>query len=478
MPLILGAQSAVAGGFDVANSCRFNPADSPSLYKTPGGAGNQKTWTYSCWVKKTKAGSRQGIINVNGSSNPYFFVEFIASDAINIQDYDGSQDTDLITTSLYQDVGAWYHICVAYDTTQAVDTNRIKLYVNGTQVTDFSTSTYCAQDFVTQMNSTYELFVGKAATQEFGGYMAEVCVIDGQQLDATSFGEFDSDSPTIWKPKDISALTAGTNGFYLDFADSANLGNDVFGGTDLTENNIVAANQMIDSPTNNFCTMNSTVGTRSGFTWSYGNTKLITGNNDGSGSTMGSPSGKWYYEIYINTLGNFYGGWQDLYNIEADEDEFVPAGCVAMNNTPDIYYNGTGTAQSSGNKGVPSFTSGDYIGLAFDTDNLTCWYSKTGQWYTGDSGTASTLTRAQVSANANGFDCTTAAAFSSSSVVAPFMGCSTSDTTNSFNFGNGRFGATALTGTTYTDDNEQGIFKYEPPDGFRALCTKNLGEFG
>jgi len=83
-----------------------------------------------------------------------------------------------------------------------------------------------------------------------------------------------------------------------------------------------------------------------------------------------------------------------------------------------------------------------------------------------------------VSANTNGFDCTTGSTMSSLSTVGPYMGCSTSPTTNSFNFGNGRFAGTALTGTTYTDDNSQGIFKYEPPDGFRALCTKNLGEFG
>ena len=309
MPLVLGGSSAAAAAYDVDNSCQFNASDD-TMYKNPPGAGNQKTFTYSCWVKKTKAGARQGIINVNGSSDPYFFVEFIASDAIDIQDYDGSQDTNLITTRFFRDVGAWYHIVVAYDTTQAVDTDRIKLYVNGVHETLFSTSTYCAQDFVTQMNSTNTLYIGRAATQFFGGYQAEVCVIDGLQLDASSFGEFDSNSPTVWKPKDISALTPGTNGFYLDFKDSANLGNDAFGGLDFTEDNIAAINQMVDTPTNNFATFNSNDDYMQNIVYTNGDTTLTTlaGGYLAPGmSTLGMFAGKWYFEAKANDIHNIIG---------------------------------------------------------------------------------------------------------------------------------------------------------------------------
>jgi len=475
MPLILGAASATGAADVVTNSCQFEPANNTDLSIAPAGAGNQKTWTYSCWVKKTKAGSRQGIINVNGSSNPYFFVEFIASDAINIQDYDGSQDTDLITDAKYRDVGAWYHICVAYDTTQATDTNRIKLYVNGTQVTGFSTETYCAQDFTTQMNSTYTLYVGKAATQEFGGYMSEVCVIDGQQLAPTSFGEFNSDSPTIWQPIDISGLTPGTNGFYLDFKDSANLGTDVFGGTNLTENNLTTANQMVDNPQNNFCILNSIVGNRT-LTLDYGNTRIVTPSNTGSGGTMAFNSGKWYYEKYIDVLGNHYGGWMDMFNVAGgDQNAYNTYGGIDFQIEPSTYYN---NGNSLSYEPVSSVTAGDYYGVAFDKDNLTCWVSKNGQWYTGNQTTTATLTRAEVASNTGGWDCTIGSTMSAASMVGVHQGASTVSTTNTFNFGNGRFAGSALTGTTYTDDNNQGIFKYEPPDGFRAICSKNLGEFG
>ena len=111
-------------------------------------------------------------------------------------------------------------------------------------------------------------------------------------------------------------------------------------------------------------------------------------------------------------------------------------------------------------------------------DNLSAWWSLNGQWYTADNATATTLTRAQVSADTNGFDLTTDSLFSSASLVAPCMGCSTVSCTTSFNFGNGVFGTTTLGGTTYNDDAGNGIFKYEPPDGFRAICTKNIKAYG
>jgi len=149
-------------------------------------------------------------------------------------------------------------------------------------------------------------------------------------------------------------------------------------------------------------------------------------------------------------------------------------GCVATNNGPDIYY---GTSSSSANS-MNGMAQGDYIGFAIDVPNLKCWWSRNGQWYTADSATPTTLTRAQVSANNNGFDLTTGSEMNSSSTITAYMGTSTAATNNSFNFGTGIFGTTKLTGTTYTDDNGVGIFKYEPPAGFRAICTKNINTYG
>jgi len=185
MPLILGASAVttVAQG----NSCRFNDGDSPYMYRTPSTT-NRKTWTYSAWIKRSNLGSRGGLVNVNGGANPYNMLEFIATNALKIEDYDGGTDTELITDRLFRDTGAWHHIVLAYDTTQAVDTNRIKLYVNGSQVTAFSTETYCAQDFLTEHNNSVQVNIGREQTNYFDGYMAEVCFVDGTQYAASDFG--------------------------------------------------------------------------------------------------------------------------------------------------------------------------------------------------------------------------------------------------------------------------------------------------
>ena len=220
--------------------------------------------------------------------------------------------------------------------------------------------------------------------------------------------------------------------------------------------------------------MNPIVSNRSGFTFSNNNTTVNTPSTSGSAANMGVKQGKWYFECLINTLGNFYGGWQDLDNVATNTNSYMVDGTVATNNGPDIYY---GTSSSSANS-MNGMAQGDYIGFAIDVPNLKCWWSRNGQWYTADSATPTTLTRAQVSANNNGFDLTTGSEMNSSSTITAYMGTSTAATNNSFNFGTGIFGTTKLTGTTYTDDNGVGIFKYEPPAGFRAICTKNINTYG
>ena len=191
------------------------------FYRTPT-AGNRRTWTFSAWVKRGTLGARQGIYNVNGGSNPYTFFEFLASDALRIEDYDGGTDTDLITDRLFRDTGAWYHLVVAYDTTQTTNTDRIKLYVNGVQETSFSTETYCAEDFDTEMNTTVQVDFGREQSNYFDGEMSWVQLVDGLQLAPTEFGEVDSTSG-IWKIKTTPYATPVTNGFCLKMEDRTNL---------------------------------------------------------------------------------------------------------------------------------------------------------------------------------------------------------------------------------------------------------------
>ena len=248
----------VTPAYEVANSCRFNRADGPNMTKTPSSSGNLRKWTWSFWVKRGSiSNGSQTIFNAGSSSNTQ--IRFDSDDTINFYQYSSGYTARLATTQVFRDVSAWYHIVAHWDTANGTAGDRMKLYVNGAEVTSFSADVNPSQNLDSYFGASgTALYVGDKGdgAEEMDGYLAEVVFIDGQNLAPTSFGEFDEDSPTIWKPIDVSGLTFGTNGFYLDFEDSSNLGNDKNGGTDLTENNIAAIDQSTDTCTNNYATMN------------------------------------------------------------------------------------------------------------------------------------------------------------------------------------------------------------------------------
>ena len=257
MPLILpgNVASATAGAYEVANSCRFNDGDSPSMTKTLGTPTSTKIGTFSCWVKLGNITTEQSMLGAYADSSNRHHLEFQADH--NIEFFgkaSNSTNMSLITNAYYRDPSAWYNVVVAWDTSQGTDSNRVKLYVNGTQVTSFATETYPDQNTVLQFNTDGStIAIGRNQGGNYAdGYLAEVFFIDGTQYAASDFGEFDEDSPTIWKPKDVSGLTFGDEGFYCDMEASDNLGNDANGGTDLTEANLAATDQAQDSPTNNW----------------------------------------------------------------------------------------------------------------------------------------------------------------------------------------------------------------------------------
>jgi len=256
MPLILPGNvfSSLPTGYDVDNSCRFNRPDSPYMHITPGSDGDLRKFTVSFWCKR-------GLLTTGGTTGRQVIFSTATNDAIT---FDGSNDTlailedggnALVPNRVFRDCSAWYHIVVAVDTEQGVAANRIKLYVNGTLETSFSTSVQTSQNADMGFGKSSEMMsVGRSEyddNRHFDGYLAEFYYINNSQLAASDFGEFDEDSPTIWKPKEFTG-SYGTNGFYLDFEDSSNLGNDANGGTDLTEANLAAADQCTDTPTNNF----------------------------------------------------------------------------------------------------------------------------------------------------------------------------------------------------------------------------------
>ena len=213
MPLILpgNVASATAAGYEVANSLRVNDDDSPRLYKSNGTPTSRRKFTFSCWVKRSSLDEESDmhmIFDINGNDNRFYIGFF--GDKIRINgNNNGVTTNDLKTNRIFKDFSAWYHICVAVDTEQGTAANRVKLYVNGTQETSFTTETYYDEDEDTAVDeSDVELLEYKDNPGHYlDGYLAEVVYIDGSQEAVTSFGEFDSDSPTIWKPIDVSGLT-------------------------------------------------------------------------------------------------------------------------------------------------------------------------------------------------------------------------------------------------------------------------------
>ena len=215
------------GGYEIDQSIRFNFSDAAHLLRTPSTASNRRTWTWSLWVKRSGLGNPGGPNQVHqlfgvGSGS---CLRFTSTDQLRLETPAGNHT--FVTSQVFRDTSAWYHIVLAFDSTQATDTNRRKLYVNGSQVTDFSSTTFTglAQNAEWDINSTSQHQIAKSNLADyFGGYLAELNFIDGTALAATDFGETNDDG--VWIPKEYTG-SYGTNGFYITGADSTALGADV-----------------------------------------------------------------------------------------------------------------------------------------------------------------------------------------------------------------------------------------------------------
>jgi hypothetical protein len=471
MPLIIGAKSAAAAT-GVANSCRFNSADSAKMAITFGGAGTSlRIATFSFWIKRSNLTVDEELLYRVSDGGDYFNIAFSSTDTWKIKQSISSVNLEFVSNAVYRDTSAWMHLLVVFDTTQATEADRVKIYVNGTQVTSWSTSTYPSQDTDMLFGAANENIIASAGGGNyFGGYLAEVCYCDGQALTTTDFGEFDEDSPTIWKPKDVSGLTFGDNGFYLDFEDSADLGADASGNSnDLTATNLDATDQATDTPTNNFATFNPLDNYYMGGTFSQGNTYWVTGSSEFAGqpATVGLAAGKWYWEVKVvaDTSGDseIIGIMSEQPTANSDQLGSKATDYGYYANDGDVDNNGSGTTYGD------TYTVGDIIGVALDLTNNKIYWSKNGTWQ--DSGDPTS------GATGTGAVSITAPASTPLGFYFPAFGYVNSSATATFgvNFG-GSSGFTISSGNA--DGNGYGNFEYAPPSGYLALCTKNLGSDG
>jgi len=455
----------------IANSARWNRADSPYLSKTFSSAGNRDKWTFSCWVKKCKTGVEQRLLTTSDNSSFDDNIRFNSDDTLTVI---CNNATVLTTNRVFRDTSAFYYISVVWDSGNSTSGDRCKLFVNGVRETSFSTESYPSQNQDSYINNNTAHYIGvtnaTANSHHLDGYLTEVIFVDGQALDSTSFGIFNTVS-NIWEPRAYTG-TYGNNGFRLDFANSAELGTDVSGNSNtFSETNLTSVDQSTDTCSNNFATLNSINAASGGtFTLDEGNLRVKGADTiEGyTSSTIGFSQGKWYFECESNF------NTQGVIGITFDGDSGQVADDVRSDRYPGnatysygyILSNGNKVTNSSSSSYGNSLATGDILGVAIDLDNMKLYFSKNGTFQNSGvptSGSTGTGAIDLTGSNSTGFCFVTVG-----------------DNNNAgygqidFNFGSPFFSISSGN----ADGNGYGNFEYSVPSGYFSLCTKNLAEFG
>lgn len=406
--MLFPALGSSAAAFRIPHSVRFNSADSAYLARTPGVAGNLRTFTMSAWVKRSAFGTTQGIF---GSNFNYESLSFDTSDRLV---FSGIYTFGLTTNAVFRDPGAWYHIVAQVDTTQATSTDRLKLWVNGAQITSFASSSYptlnaTATDWNQNKNTPIGAqYIVSGPAGFLSGYLAGVHWIDGFARTASDFGE-SSPSSGVWVPKKYSG-SFGTNGFHLDFSDdtlatSSALGKDRSGNNnDWTPTNIsvgtsgfdVDRDVYTDTPTNysdggngrgNYCTLNPLDSSEG-----LGSPQLKNGalehHYQSAGwqevrGTIGVSTGKWYWEVTVTNVGSggsFALGIRSSLGKNVGGVWWHSGSWSSSVNGTNYGYKDDAQKTSSGSQSAygATFTTGDVIGVALDMDAGTITFYKNG----------------------------------------------------------------------------------------------------
>lgn len=437
----------------VSGSLRFKSSASAYLNRTPASAGNRKTWTWSAWIKRAAIGSGAGspLLFMGGTGltdTTGLGIAFGTDDKLYVQGYNTNF---LATTQVFRDPSAWYHIMVVMNSTNATANNRLRVYVNGSEVTDFSTRNNLTQNTDYGINQALLHTVGYEAAafgySYFDGYMCEINFVDSQALTPASFGQT-SPITGVWEPIKYTG-TYGTNGFYLSLSDTSSIGKDFSGnGNNWTPNNFSTTSGetfdlMRDVPVQwtpqgvtdvggvvrgNYATWNPAF-YRSNESLSNGNLSCTTGTAGGSIGTIAVSTGKWYWETINPTttatariagIINHSLYANDLY----EKSIYIQAnGKYSINNGADVTYGS-------------SYALNDIIGVALDADAQTVIFYLNGV----AQGSAISLT----------------SVYSAGQFVVPAITQSGgASRTHVINFG-------------------QRPFSYTPPSGYKSLCTTNL----
>jgi len=448
----------------------------PSTYlsRTVSSASNRRTWTLSAWIKRSSAEGNQSILTSRTDGSNYATIR-LEGGKLHIFDLVSSSfNYQIKTNRQLRDFNAYYHIVVAFDTTQSTASNRVKFYINGEQETSLAESSYPAQNYEGFINRNRDHYIGQGGNlgDKFEGSMSHIHFIDGTAYTPSSFGSTDSTTGE-WKINTSPSVTYGTEGFFIlkdgnSVTDqSGNSNNFTVGGGTLTKTE--------DCPSNVFCTWNPLDNFYQESTFAYGNTQVrgkspgvIYGYETFNTGTLGMTSGKYYWEIKFSANDS---GSTDIGIV----DGVTTSSAQQLQQRTYGWTYGKDGAVKNNSSSVggtwSSYTTGDIIGVALNLDDEQgglnkLYFSKNGVWQNGsDPSNASSVT---------GVVGVTKPENNSSGFYFPAVGDENAgNSTLQANFGNGYFGTTAVA-SAGTNASGNGIFEYDVPTGYTALSTKGL----
>jgi len=436
------------------------------LSRTISSSGNRKIMTFSAWIKRAINGATSCIF-ATGTGSERDMILFESDGKLQFSRYNSGYNYILKTNRQFRDTTAWYHLMCVLDTTQGTESNRAKIYVNGVQETSFNTATYPSQDYQTNYNqNTFTQYLGQDSDGnfDFDGCMSHVHYVDGTAYTPSTFGSTDATTGE-WKINTSPTVTYGTNGFFLLKDDNA-----VTDRSGEGNNFAVGAGTLTkteDNPSNIFPTFNANNTRFVGGTGTNGSTTWQTNNSDYSSidATLGASSGKYYWEFKCSARS----GSENLWHIGIKSAQNTANSHHLGYYATDYAYQAYNGNRQNNNTGVSygsTYTVGDIIGVAMDLDNNRLFFSKNGTWQASGDPTSSTgaITITDPASTPFGFY-----------IPAFSFNDGSGNGTVQANFGNGYFGTTAVS-SAGTNASNLGIFEYDVPTGYTALCTKGLNE--
>lgn len=437
-----------------------------SAYLTRNVSCNRQTWTWSAWVKRSKIDSYQNMFagGTSGSADTAF--NFNADGALSLYHRESSSLRGYFeSTRKLRDTNGWYHLVANFDATNATGADRLVIYVNGERAAGTMHNTLPQNDsgYIGNGSAADIGRMPSGTASYFDGQMTHIHFVDGTIYGPSTFGETDA-TTGIWKAKTSPTVTYGSGGFFLKMDNSGNMGLDSSGNSNnFTTNGTIIQNK--DTPSNVFCTMNPLDNYWQASTFANINNTFTTvaskeNYNTSTLAMSSNDAGKYYCEVKVVSAS--------AYTVLGLAGKVTTSATSNFKNHSDGYALTSDSGNiinnnSSSSYGV-SYTTNDIIGIAVDTDNNKLYFSKNGTWMNSGvptSGSTGTGAISITTDTTNGYYLFAGGTRHSDSVQL------------SWNFGNGYFGTTAVSSAQNPDDGI-GIFEYDVPAGYRALCTKSL----